>query len=742
MTPTEPSAPLSLRPPRAPLWWLPGFVLGIAVVSLLSAVGRMNPPTEPYNLREFAQIPALDGGRVKPLDTVARVNLRLISQRESFTDLNDKEQPAIKWYLDVVAGGSLFDGGVASKYRVFRIENDQLLSELSLQPRSGLRYSFEEIMIGVEKIRTRIPKVIMKKQSGAKLDVFEVKLLELFDRIQLVLAISQHRGSMLLPPDSEHGEWASLGTFLEQAQQQADESVPLDPHANLEEADPKREAAVLAEFKKLAAMNPGVVGWQKMIDAYRSSKPAEFNKALNEYRENCLSFVPQETLAKDRIETAYNRFAPFYQCVVLYVLVFLICCLSWLAWTEPLRKSAFYLLYLTLAIQTAAILVRMYVQGRPPVTNLYSSAVFIGWGCVIIGLVLEKLYPIGIGNILAAVLGLSTTIISHNLATGGDTLEMMQAVLDTNFWLSTHVTTVTLGYTATFVAGFIGIAYICRLLAAVVRDSFRTAGAPSVPDLLVFGAASAGLVAIPLMMFAFIMNSLADYEVLHEAMAQVLTFLVVAGGVIYVLTLLFVRASYEGVDATGNPIALTDLPGPAKLLEKLALDNASGKKMAQMTYGVVCFATLLSFVGTVLGGIWADQSWGRFWGWDPKENGAVLIVLWNALILHARWAGMVRDRGMAVLVVAGNMITAWSWFGTNQLGIGLHAYGFDNRLAEGCRWFWISQLVIIGLGLIPQRYWSSVTRRTPPPPAPRAVVESTPPATDRPSQKERRRKQR
>ena len=49
-----------------------------------------------------------------------------------------------------------------------------------------------------------------------------------------------------------------------------------------------------------------------------------------------------------------------------------------------------------------------------------------------------------------------------------------------------------------------------------------------------------------------------------------------------------------------------------------------------MTYGVVCFATLFSFVGTVLGGIWADQSWGRFWGWDPKENGAVLIVLWCA----------------------------------------------------------------------------------------------------------------
>ena len=79
--------------------------------------------------------------------------------------------------------------------------------------------------------------------------------------------------------------------------------------------------------------------------------------------------------------------------------------------------------------------------------------------------------------------------------------------------------------------------------------------------------------------------------------------------------------------------------------------------LAKMIYGVVCFATLLSFVGTVLGGIWADQSWGRFWGWDPKENGALLIVIWNALILHARWGGLVKQRGMAVLAVVGNIVT-------------------------------------------------------------------------------------
>lgn len=126
-----------------------------------------------------------------------------------------------------------------------------------------------------------------------------------------------------------------------------------------------------------------------------------------------------------------------------------------------------------------------------------------------------------------------------------------------------------------------------------------------------------------------------------------------------------------------------------------------------MVYGVVCFALLLSFVGTVLGGIWADQSWGRFWGWDPKENGAALVVLLNAIILHARWGGLVRTRGIMVLAVAGNIVTAWSWFGTNMLGVGLHSYGFMDSAAMLLIGFVISQFLFMSLGLLPVRAWRS-----------------------------------
>jgi len=137
-----------------------------------------------------------------------------------------------------------------------------------------------------------------------------------------------------------------------------------------------------------------------------------------------------------------------------------------------------------------------------------------------------------------------------------------------------------------------------------------------------------------------------------------------------------------------------------------------------MVYGVVCFCLVFSTIGTILGGVWANDSWGRFWGWDPKENGALMIVLWTALILHARWGGMVRSRGIAVLSVFGGIITAWSWFGVNQLGVGLHSYGFTDSITFWLLVFVGSQLAIIGLGLLPRGMWRSpaaVKARTPRP---------------------------
>jgi hypothetical protein len=98
-----------------------------------------------------------------------------------------------------------------------------------------------------------------------------------------------------------------------------------------------------------------------------------------------------------------------------------------------------------------------------------------------------------------------------------------------------------------------------------------------------------------------------------------------------------------------------------------------------------------------------------------------MIVLWNALLLHARWDRLVADRGMAVLAVGGNLVTSWSWFGVNQLGIGLHSYGFTSGVALALLLFGLSQLLLIGLGLLPTRLWRSFQADSPASPLLRSV---------------------
>jgi ABC-type transport system involved in cytochrome c biogenesis permease subunit len=146
------------------------------------------------------------------------------------------------------------------------------------------------------------------------------------------------------------------------------------------------------------------------------------------------------------------------------------------------------------------------------------------------------------------------------------------------------------------------------------------------------------------------------------------------------------------------------------------LTASAGKNLTRAVYGILCFATLFSFVGTVLGGIWADQSWGRFWGWDPKENGALLIVIWCAVMLHARWGGLVRERGLMAMAVFGNIVTAFSWFGVNMLGVGLHSYGFMEKAFWWLQAFNATQVALIILAMLPKRFWRSpVFGQTPPP---------------------------
>ena len=564
-------------------------------------------PVEGFHLQEFARLPIVDRGRIKPMDTFARVSLmvmndgfqtfkpdisekekaelttlknkssRTVEENKTYSSLSekDKRQPAVRWLLDVMTS-RFSENHIAEKHKVFRIENDQLLGLLALQPRPGLRYSIEEFAPQMGELE-KAGKAADQKEN-AKKDAFDKSVLQLAHHLQTYMEIASLQTPLVIPA----GKGEDWKPFMQAALESR----------NANQADPN------------ASMNPTVSKFGEMLLSYLKNEPLNFNKALAEYRELLTKDLPEQSEISG-FEVFFNHFAPFYHCIVVYLFVFLISCFAWVTAPATLNKTAFWLCILTLLVHTWALGSRMHIQGRPPVTNLYSSAIFIGWGCVLGCLMLEGIYKNGIGNIVGSVTGSLTLLIAQHLSAEGDTLEMMQAVLDTNFWLATHVTCVTLGYTATFVAGFLGIIYVVM-----------------------------------------------------------------------------------GIVTT-------------------TLTPERDKSLTQMIYGVVCFAMLFSFVGTVLGGIWADQSWGRFWGWDPKENGALLIVIWNAIILHARWGGMAKNRGVALLSIAGNMVTGWSWFGTNQLGVGLHAYGFNDQLAWGLTAFWISQLGLIGVGLIPRQYWLS-----------------------------------
>jgi ABC-type transport system involved in cytochrome c biogenesis permease subunit len=139
-------------------------------------------------------------------------------------------------------------------------------------------------------------------------------------------------------------------------------------------------------------------------------------------------------------------------------------------------------------------------------------------------------------------------------------------------------------------------------------------------------------------------------------------------------------------------------------------DRAFYKKVARMAYGVLCFGLLFSIVGTILGGIWANYSWGRFWGWDPKENGALLIVLWELMVLHLRMGGYVRDFGLCMLCLLGGLVVAFSWWGVNLLGVGLHSYGFTSGVMQILATFY---LIEVGLAAAAGLWWFAQHRRTP-----------------------------
>ena len=612
----------------------------LATSGLIAAVAWPRAiPDSDFQIDEFGKLPVLYQGRPQPIDSLATNALLMISDKQTFkhdtTDKDEKSKPAIHWLLDMAARPEL-----AMEHQIFRIESLEMQRSLGLERREGNRYALNEFLDGYQKTRSEAQEAAEASRNKEQLTLIQRKLLDLHRKViiysELRDALTDTSSAvptieqMREDPQSAMRQLERLRPLLNMSKEMiAQMGLPLmvpthldrneESIAEVRKADwlPYSTATAYAGVDLFAGIpaSPATIELASAFAAWNNQEVKDFNKAVADYRKLLASVTPKELappeshtpvrLAKTDFEAYFNNLGPFNFASWLYVVTFVLVAVSWLLWTEQLNRAAFWMILVTFVLHTLALVGRIYISGRPPVTNLYSSAVFIGWAAVLFGIVLEAVYGRGTGNVLAAIVGFLTLRIAHGLAMEGDTYAVLEAVLDTQFWLATHVVCVSLGYSATFVSGALGYLYILR-------------------------------------------------------------------GV-------FTKS----------------------------LDDDMERTLTRMNYGVLCFALFFSFVGTVLGGLWADDSWGRFWGWDPKENGALIIVLWNALVLHARWDGMIKGRGLAVLTVLGSIVVSWSWFGTNELGVGLHTYGFTEGRLMKLALFCLADLAITGVGCLPKSVWRS-----------------------------------
>ncbi len=540
----------------------------------------------------FGRLPCLQGGRIKPLDTVARAALMRLRGRQSLR-VEGKKIGAVRWLLDLIAAPE-----AADVYPVFRIEDPELLGLLGRRREDGADFAYWQLEPAFSELSMLASKADATEPSARTR--FDGAVMNLADRVALYQRL---RTSILSEPSSDaRAEIAEFSRILpagraavfgngRSAKERAalaalapyfprwrflDREAGLRPLPPVSGEEPERWTTLggsLLVSLRSGEIDSAAVDLAELAGAWRARDGRAFNQAAARYAAEIGRRAPRAA-ARARWEEMLNRLQPFVWGMALYVAAFLGAGLSWLPGGRRVGAAPAWIYGAALLLHTAGLVWRMILEGRPPVTNLYSSAVFVGWTAAVLALVLElrqrKFFALAAG----AAVGFSTLVIAHNLAAQGDTMEMMRAVLDSNFWLATHVVTITIGY---------GGAFLASLLAHMGLIRGRARGWRTDSDL---------------------------------------------------------------------------------------------KSLTDSAYAVTCFSLFFNFLGTVLGGIWADQSWGRFWGWDPKENGALLIVLWQAILLHARWGGFIRERGILVMTVGGGIVTALAWFGVNMLGVGLHSYGF------------------------------------------------------------------
>ena len=570
--------------------------------------------------KDFSEknIPIQEGGRIKPLDTYARnQTLAFYGKRK----INHEDLSAIDWILDLV----IFpEKGLEQK--IFNIRNPDIVNALGLEWTNNFhKYSYSEIFPGVQDQLPLIRNIFEKKNADR--DLFENQLIEIYQNVMKYREIASSL-SCLLPmftvydPETAKKLHLQPGQFTSYAHIMSHRGSLLDVSQNIltkpEESwtDSEREVALLLyslqqtstdDFAKALKIIPPekddstglwISPWElldgrviephqdkilKSMEAYLVARyeknSVAMSSALESYKTGILS-SPAERINFNILEKEIwvNKANLFTVSLVFYLLGFILLGVSWMVQPTLLRNIAYGTMVSGFILHTYGIYLRMVIMSRPPISTLYETVIFVGFVIVLFSVVIEYLRKDGLGIFIGSISGSLLHYVGFGYAADGDTMEMLVAVLNSNFWLATHVTTIILGYGSSLMAGLIGHLY---------------------------------------------------------------------------------------------------------LIEKIRVPKQSAhlKSIYDNLFGVTLIALFFTLFGTILGGIWADQSWGRFWGWDPKENGALLIVLWQLMMVHMRLSGLAKPDSFALGMVLNNIVVIMAWFGVNLLSIGLHSYGFASGIA-------------------------------------------------------------
>ena len=512
---------------------------------------------------EIGDIPLQDEGRIKPLDTFARNHLLAFYGKRSIKEL---DMGATDWIINLILNP---ENGRDQK--IFNIRNPEVASSLFLDWTNEHKYSFNEITPGLSEQSSMLEMIDQKDASDRT--VYEKQLYEISRNILRFEEISYLKALKFIPPsnNSESGEWLSPFDFILKG-------IPAN----------ENQEAILNSLQMYLANR-------------LAGNDLEMSSALNRY-EMALSTFQGINVKVDNLkkETWMNRVNLFYISLGLYLLSFIFLSISWMIKPILLNRVAYLLLISGTVIHGYGIFLRMQIMERPPVTTLYESVIFVSLIIMALAVLLEYFRKDGLGIFVGSVSGSVLHYVGFSYAADGDTLGMLVAVLNSNFWLATHVTTITIGYGASLMAGCVGHLYLIQEIRGV--------------------------------------------------------------------------------------------------------NSASLKSIFNNLFGITLLALFFTLFGTILGGIWADQSWGRFWGWDPKENGALLIVLWQLMMIHMRLSGLAKPKEFALGMALNNIIVALAWFGVNLLQVGLHSYGFDDGVARNLFMF-IGFEIIFCLGTY---YWPSL----------------------------------